>query len=369
MYSLKTLKFNSTLNFIVSAIFTVILITSGMNSWFAVLLGAAMAIGMELPKVGFMYEAAVNKDLNGWIRLVLGVLSLILVCFSIAASASYMVNQTNIKRNESIMQSDEYTHLKENREMLKSSLASNQALIKTISDSYDAQIKGLTETKNNYPSNYITKKENLQKDINKLESDKIKALADANLKIEESAMNIDKSASVSDIKLNAAGGFDGFMGSITNFLNSKRKEPITPDVVTMIFFISMYITYELLTVMLVVLYAIKTKKEKVLETSTPVITKTDNKVVEMKPQERERVIGFKNESIGVNKDNLKKYVDYMYNNVKPNNCSAGYVTIAKDIKIETEEARGIKSYLQQQGVLKVDGNRTKILKDKSAINL
>lgn len=364
MYSLKTLKFNGTLNFIVSAIFTVILVTSGMNSWFAVLLGAAMAVGMELPKVGFMYEAAVNKELNGWVRLILGFLSLVLVGFSIVASASYMINQTNVKTNDAIVQSTEYKQSVEDNKRQEMLFNAKLKEIENTTQTYDATIN---QTKNTLEkSNAAWERNTHTKTLNETTAQKTKRLAELNAELGAIKIN---PVDVSTIKLNSEEGYNGIIGSATNYINSKRETPITPDVVTMVFFISMYITYEILTVMLVVLYAFKMKKQKSVEvSSTPTITKTDNKVVEMKPQERERIIGFKNESINVNKDNLKKYLKYMYENEK-NGCSAGYSTIAKEIEIGTEEARGIKSYLQQQGVLKVDGNRTKILKDKSAINL
>jgi hypothetical protein len=61
----------------------------------------------------------------------------------------------------------------------------------------------------------------------------------------------------------------------------------------------------------------------------------------------------------------KTYVEHMYNNQKKDGYSKGYQSIARDIGLQEEACRKIKSLLEQQNIVKVTGKETQIIVDKN----
>ena len=64
----------------------------------------------------------------------------------------------------------------------------------------------------------------------------------------------------------------------------------------------------------------------------------------------------------INQDDLQKYLDYMYSNAK-DNISPGYIAIGQQAGIGVENARKIKAYLERNGIIEVQRNRTIILSE------
>jgi len=111
------LKSISILAFIISALFTIILMTSGTVGVIAYILTVGMAVILETCKCGFFYEALSNTKLNIVIRGVLATIALLLVAASIFASASYVQNQANKTKNKQVKTSTQYKQLEEGKKV------------------------------------------------------------------------------------------------------------------------------------------------------------------------------------------------------------------------------------------------------------
>lgn len=66
---------------------------------------------------------------------------------------------------------------------------------------------------------------------------------------------------------------------------------------------------------------------------------------------------------GINKSDVDRYVKYMLDTKSPDGYSKGYINIGRNTGIGVKTAEKIKGYLEMQGIVKVCGNRTRILKE------
>jgi len=107
----KNLKVVAIVSCVISALFTIILMTSGTVGVVALILTTGMAVILELCKCGFFYEAITNKTLPLPIRISLAVIAALLVGSSIFASAGYVQNQANATKNIQTKESSQYKQL------------------------------------------------------------------------------------------------------------------------------------------------------------------------------------------------------------------------------------------------------------------
>jgi hypothetical protein len=225
----------------------------------------------------------------------------------------------------------------------------------------------------------------------------------------KASLDIDKvTAQVEDTK-----GYTALFSALSNGLNENeafKENPVTPEKVEVFFFSFLGIVFEMVAIFLFVFSGIEEKRhplplqQKTVEslsatksagnlnytpnTSEPQVNDAsglDKNLVDqwqqpktLTPEERDKLkkkrfkpaiakIGFQappTPSAGIDREDLKKYVEYMYKHHK-DNVSPGYRTIAAEIEIDKEQARKIKAHLEQIGVVKTQGTQTIIKVDQA----
>jgi len=327
------LKVLSSISFIISASFTVILMLSGVNGGLAVLLTIGCSIILECAKVIFFVKALNSDNLSLGIRTSIFLISALLFASSIVASLSFMFNQANETKNKLIVNSTEYLQGQEQRELII-----NQ--IKAI----EQEKQVLIQQAESLPGNFYTMKQNIM--------DKVAA---KNVDIE----NLNKQLQNQKITYNVKDtkGYGAFTIKLAEILRSDASN------IELIIFGSLAIVFEIVAGLL--FYISQTEASKVNEVNM----KNENKIVNLSKKPKEMaLIGFKSSNSQISNEHLKKYINYMYESAK-DNISLGYKNIGNSININTELARKIKGHLEQENIIKTVGNRTMILKEKSELGL
>lgn len=374
MFNVKTLKFISVLSFCTSSIFTIVLFVSGLNGMLACLLGVLMAICLELCKVGFFYESLTNETLNTTVRVLLGVISILLILSSIIASAGYIQNQSNITKNKTIKHSKEYEQLEESKNLQRQLLEGKRAEIEDIKANYSKQIQEMEQVKNNYPSNYYTRKEQLQEQINQKQTELTNILSNANKEVTSITKELQEPINISNLQVKETKGYTALFQTLATKVNKYNEyaEPTTGQELELYFYLMLSVIFEFVAVLTAYLSTHKKNLESL--TYSNVEQPQEKKIIDMTRGKKETIkadtrnkIGFtqsQEPTTGIKQEHIQKYVDYMYNTAN-NDTSKGYNAIGKAIGITTEQARAIKGYLEQSNILRVEGNRTKIIKPKN----
>ena len=370
------LKTISVLAFVVSAIFTILLMTSGTVGVLAFILTCLMAVVLEMCKVGFFYESLINRKINQGIRILLGTISVFLVIASIIASSSYIQNQANLTNNIKVRHSTQYNQLEEGRTLKVDLHNQKQLELERLRTSQQKTLDEMRKIRDSYPANYITVKQNATREINQVDADFNNRISQVLQEVESLSSDLQSPIDTSNLKIADTQGYNSMFTLIANKLNSSHgsTRQYTANELMLYFFIILSVIFETTAVLTAYLSKIK-QKGNVVDTT---FQQDSNKVIEIKKdayanpkttvaEDKSKKIGFQySQSNNIQKKDIERYIEYMYDNSKGNE-SIGYMKIGKNTLLGVEKARKIKGYLENMDILKTEGVKTKILKPKDEV--
>lgn len=374
------LKAMAVLAFCISAIFSVVNLYSAAFAFWAGVVCAVMGIILEYSKVFCIYKAFSDSKLNAVIRGVCVIVYIILLSASIFFSMSFISNEENENKNYTQKHSVE---AEKNAEKIKTDNNTIKRLedeILTIKQQYEGAIKTKEDYIKQLPTNYITVKANTLKEIDNLKktmTDKINAVSSKISQVENSKKEVlSKNVSVE----NSTTGFTAMLTTIVNWHNSTergKQNPWTLEQVSFMFYLILAIVFEIVASLL--WYLAEHEKDSKPSTIQKVqpnnFNDNSNKpsvkdIIQPKPpiiQPQLQQFAKDKEKHFTNED-LKKYVDYMYDNQK-NDISPGYIKISKSLGLTPDTCRKIKAHLEHLNVIESNGKLTKIVKPKEKINI
>lgn len=384
----RMLKSFSYLAFTLSAIFTMILMTSAVIGIVATTLTIGMALMLEVCKVGFFSEGITNIKLNFGVRVTMIVISVMLLVASIVASAGYIQNMTNKTKNLELKHSTAFREAEDGKNIQKDLYENKKQEIESLAINYDSRINEMSKVRDDYPSNFFTRKENLQKEINQLAIEKQNILSQKNKELLELGQRLEIPIDVSNLQVNKTTGYGAFFEMIAKHINKDtymREIPITAAEIELWFFMGLSIIFEFIAIITMYLSKVSlgqatpnpsnkikpnTYQNENIKPKQTTIIKPNNKVISLeKPNRSLSLKGFNNlkpnktpKSFG--SEDVQKYLEYMYKTAKESKgelVSEGYIKISKNIGLTQETCRKIKAWLEQEGTIKSDGTKTIIL--------
>jgi len=246
---IKTLTFVSVTSFIVSCLFTVLLMTSGAYGIIAVILAAVMGVLMQSGEILTGY-LAINQLLPGWLRSVCAILCLIFLGASIFASTSYLQNQANETANNAALNSAEYSQAQEARGLRKGDSDAIRAQVSQIEADKNKYKAERTETYNAYPSDYVTVKSNHAAET-AAQVDKYNAqITGLQGKVEGINGELAIPLSVGSVDVKSSSGYTAMFELIADRLNKgtrPEQDQWTAEQVSAQFFFIIGLTFELLS--------------------------------------------------------------------------------------------------------------------------
>jgi len=256
MESKGFLKGMSILAFAVSAYFSIIALTSSAYGIAAVLVMVCVGLIIETSKVTSLITVLTGKTKKN-IRITCGILYVVLLAFSIFFSMCFVSNGENHNRNETALNSTEYTQQQVKITTDTDSITRLNEQIDTIT----AQNKEAVKAKNDYisslPSNYRTERKKALNDITQLNKDKNTTIGKLNDKIETSEKS-KKGTLSTDIKAEVkdSTGFTANLKTVQTFINDlqeNKNNPLTLDQISWYFYFLLSIAFEIAASLLWVL--------------------------------------------------------------------------------------------------------------------
>jgi hypothetical protein len=391
--------------------------SEGPFGWVMVMVGVCLDFG----KFAFPALAAFSYNKEKFISLfAYSLLTIACVLTSFFASMAFDLNANNAIKNETVTNSDAY---KRQNALFNTTNTSIEKLRKDIANmkankniEVAAAVEGLKSQKNSLPKDYVTRKNQLQSQIDNKE-------AITKSKIEQDIKEKENELKLKENKLPAVQeGFSTVGKDISPtkgaYALAQWMSAANPDGTIGIMNLIKNILIELVAIAFSMAFGSLMGKIKQEEKHIDEIQHTQHThqetympqqmhsnqqdVVILKAGEmttnntntnvgkhtfreydpitnneiREKKIGFVHEPSNLatellnnpklNKELVKKYFDWMIKNKIGENISRGYKVIADGIEIDYETARKIKGYLEQEGILEVVGNRT-IIKNTSSL--
>jgi hypothetical protein len=244
-------KILSIIAFIISAIFTILLMTSGTVGILSLILTVGMAIVLELSKCGFLYEALANTKVNFAIRGVMGFISVLLVGASIFASSSYIQNQNNARANIRIQTSTQFKSLEEGKNIQKDLYTTKKEELKRLQNLQEQQKADGEQAVKSLPKDYISKKaETRQATANRI-SNTQKSIDNIQNELSGLTSELQKPIDTTNLQVKSENGYSAMFQGIAKFLNnteSYKNSPVNAESLEMWFFIVLGILFELIAV-------------------------------------------------------------------------------------------------------------------------
>jgi hypothetical protein len=355
MLNVKTWFSVSIGSFILSAICTVVLFTSGISTPYLFYVFFGMAVIQEICKSNFFAIAILNTEIKMPIRALLFFISICLFVSSIVASSGLYLNETNKSNNKAIENSDSYKQAVEKKDISKSMYNLKLEEIEDAKEQHKIVIAEMKKDKDNLKKGYWGKKlvekenEQQQKINNEIN------IFNKDLSLKNSELKSFVSDTTKEININNTANEEGFsfIFSILSQISKSDK-----NVFMFYFFLALNIISELIALLSLYLYRVA-KTQKNGKDSTRENDKSFTRKDIESDSEIQKLSVIQG---GLDVKKVKAYLEYMYNNSK-NNVSIGYQQISEKIKIKEEDGRKIKSWLEGQGVLKSENGKTKILKE------
>jgi len=348
------------LGFLVSGIFTLMLLTSNSVNIVNKILAGCMTLIFECGKGIFFIEAIRKKKimLAMWISLTL---------LSIFASQAFMVNETNKIENISKISSSEYAQQQNKSVRINEQIQIKKDLLqkafvdkensKLDIEKYQLQINTKNaELKNaiarNYPDQITRIKSEVQQLVSLQVSFPEKKIPDLTTDIDN--LNADLNAITYQVEYKSENGYVSLMQVLANLISCKV------DNVIFVFYLFVTILFE---VLICLLYYIASQNVSI--STTPDIKPNETPIFLAKPICKKSETSFtKTSSIPMfDVGDIKKYIDCIYTHKKGNSC-IGYLTISKITGLAQEPVRKIKGYLETLGILRTEGLVTKIVLEK-----
>ena len=260
----------SGVSFVISGLFTIILMTSGTVGILACILTVGMAVVLELCKCGFMYEALSNLKLNPGIRMIMGIISILLVASSIFASASYVQNQANKTKNIDLEESRQFKELEQGKAFKEDLYGVKKKEIEDLKALQQQQLQKGQEITNSMPKNYITRK-NEQRAKTQSQVEETQRLINAKQdELSSLGTDLQKPLDTTNLKLNADNGYTAMFQKLADLFNSSeeyKKNPVKAESLEMWFFIGLGIIFEFVAVLTAYLAQLKSNPDSLWSSS------------------------------------------------------------------------------------------------------
>lgn len=393
------LKVLSSLAFVVSAIFTVRLLTGTSVGVINTILITLMGVIFEFSKCFFLYKSIDKpKNVNSVVRNFSAIVVIFLFGVSILASLSFLQNETNKNKNKSILKSDGYKQQVQAKEQLNDLYNNKKAQIVSLQEQTKQQVQALAGQRDSMPSNYITRKANINKQISSLQSESNKQIAIINSKLDTIVSKQSETINIKDIAFNSEKGYSAFLEVVAKQVSN---EDITYSVeeLEVILFSLIAICFEFVAVLL---YYYNKRSEVSVEVEEVQETMADATPVET-PKNIAPITPIRKSGIGFQYDNsiqakkqentssnispkilepelrhtdiiLKKYgcidkktvTSYLVNAekskaVKNNGHEiSGVQVLAKECNVSENSAKNVFGYLKHLGIIEVK-NRSSFL--------
>lgn len=397
-----TFKTLSILSFVVSGYFTLLLFKSSSVGLFEAIPMIAVAMIYEVSKWCLLREVVLKRH-QGGMRIIIFSLWAFTTLASIIASAGYVLNQSNATKNMNLESSTAYQNELKSRDLKNDLYSTKKKELDDIIATKNQTISAMEKTRDSWPKNYITMKENAQVQINKRIGE-----FDNDIKAKSAELTDITNQLASPIKVTAeplsTTGYTSIFMTLSDFMNkndnNSKKSPYKAENMELWFYLLLGVGVEALANMFAYLsqkdtyhqiinsYSdsrprLEPKNTETLETTTfQENENTSKKKFRLKPrltgvvakQKSSNLIGFKpnpkpetnpnstNKSpFEIDEKDFEKYIKYMYEKEK-NGYAPGYIDIARNINIAVEKARAIKGELNRRGMIKTVGNRTVIIR-------
>jgi hypothetical protein len=236
-----------------------------MKSGTASILGFILIVGMtavlELSKCSFLFESLSNTDIAKLIRIPMAIIAVILIGLSIFASSSYILNETNARKNLDIKNSDEYRQMNEGREMKKDVYSVQKKEIEDLKKLQEQTRLDGERMVNAMPSNYRDKRNIQREDTQNRISDIQASINAKSSELSSIANSLENPLDKSNITQKYESGCSAMFIVIANRINGEdTTDPVNPEDLELWFFLFVGIIFELVAVASSYLYLLKTGK-------------------------------------------------------------------------------------------------------------
>ena len=371
----KVLKAVSIVAFIISALFTIILMTSGTVGNFAFLLTASMAVILELTKCGFFYEALTNKSLHLPIRISLGVLSILLVGSSIFASAGYVQNQANATKNMQTKGSTQYKQLEQAKSLQTDLYSVKKAEIEDLKKLKQQQQANGDNIVAAMPKNYIDKKNQVRSDTAAQISKTQEIINKRSNELTGINSSLLSPIDTTNLRISSDAGYTAMFQTISTWTGGN------PESLELWFFIALGVIFEFVAVLTAYLAQLKggyksynpqpkTKIEIPRPKSDP---SENNRIPELTGStkngwklSKNNVTIFRpktnklSENSKVGEDDIQRYINFVMDNQK-NGLAPGRNKIVQGVGMSQEKCRTIHNILIDRGILETGDKCTRII--------
>jgi hypothetical protein len=404
------LKGVSILAFIISAIFTILLMTSGTVGIIAWILTVGMAIVLELCKVGFFYESLSNTKLLLPIRILLGIIAILLVGSSIFASASYVQNQANKTKNIQTKDSSQYKQLEQGKAVQQDLYNVKKKEIEDLKALQGKQQSNGDSIISTMPRNYIDKKNQAKQDTATQISKTQDIINSKSTELSQIGASLQSPIDTTNLKLSSDSGYTAMFKTLADYLNkldSYKGNPINAEELEMWFFIGLGVIFEMVAILTAYLSQLKgastlttTQREAPTQTEAtskarfdhdykPMFETKSSSLTGDSDNPTKRIIGFHTgaDATGADRDKksvenpkpcvthsvheidnqmLGRYLTHIYANIKRDNSIDGYQTCGKALSLPVDVVRKLKNHCEHLQILESDSiqRKTFILKPK-----
>lgn len=200
------LKILSIISFSISGFFTVNLLLSNSNGIINGLLTIGMALIFEFSKCLFLYKSIESKVNNCMVKYGTWIVTGFLFGLSVLASLSFLQNETNETKNKAILKSSSYKMQLDNKAQLKDLYESKKSQITSLQEQTQSQIKALEKQRDSLPSNYLTKRSQVNDKIKELQSESQSNISKVNSELENISKESSKEIDVKGIEVNSTKG-------------------------------------------------------------------------------------------------------------------------------------------------------------------
>jgi hypothetical protein len=334
----------------------------------------AVAVIYEVSKWCLLREVVLKRH-SGTIKVIIFTLWIFTTSSSIIACAGYVLNQSNASKNVNIEASASYQNQIQSREIKKDLYSTKKKEMEDLIATKNQTIVAMEKTRDSWPKNYITMRENAQSQINKKIVDFDKEIKQKSDELSTLSTQLDVPIKVDNVL--STSGYTAIFSLMSDFMNkndtSATKNPYKPENIELWFYLLIGIGVEALANM----FAYLSQKDKFYSSELkPKVSEVCENTKLPKVSQKFKLkpaalvtnhIGFKPEpkvnthEPEIDEKDFQKYIEYMYDKQK-NGYAPGYIDIARNINIAVEKARAIKGELNRRGIIKTVGNRSIIVK-------
>ena len=363
----KSIKILSYLGFITSGIISYLLASTLCESTLSYIIAFLMVLVMQSSSFFFMRKTIENKKVG------YGLLAIFLFGFSIVGTLSYQFSEQNKAKNDLILNSDSYKQQQEMSQLKKNLVASKEQEIEDIKTLYNSQIEELKKDKESKPSNYITVKDNIQKEINNKQTELANQLNARNTELLTLTNNVNETSIINtqNVEILDTKGYLPLLTTLSKWFD------IDLTILTLAIQSLFAIFFELTAIGLHIASNEEVAKPLHAKVTKKVDAPTHAKVTQnlpktkpiLKPVQAKRTIGFNANRIdNVTDIEANKYIETMYNTANDSKCK-GYKSISKLAKVSESKGRNVFEYLKATKVIGNIEGRTTILKNRNEVKI